>query len=88
MIIQIIDALLYVLIYGSMILFPALFVIHMQIAWENHIDSYFIPKPKVANHTTEKNFNITKKEAKKSKPLKTNFANSINQSVKLTSYSA
>lgn len=41
MFIQIIDAVLYILIYGSMILFPALFAIHMQVAWENHVDSYY-----------------------------------------------
>lgn len=41
MIITILDTILYVLIYGSMIVFPALFCIHMQIAWENHIHSYY-----------------------------------------------
>lgn len=41
MIITIIDTILCVLIYGSIIVLPALFCIHMQIAWENHIDSYY-----------------------------------------------
>lgn len=52
MIIAVIDIILFILIYGSMIVFPALFCVHMQVAWENHIDSYFISAYQSVNLTS------------------------------------
>lgn len=44
---QLIDATLFFATYGSVILFTSLFILEMQIAWENYIYSDFEIKPQL-----------------------------------------